>query len=388
MPYKFESGTIIVDANISHIINKSQIIFKQKNKKIPFEIQEGKSFPITDALNKNFDVSLDLVFEGGSFESSTIATKTFFKLINILPVLNLFLLILYSYILWNKYGKDPKGPFVTEYAPPKNVTPAFAKYILNRREPPNFYYFIITLISLVMKKYIKITEVKGQVFVTSLKGSDSSDLVEEDKIIYDSLFAYSPEIVLDNRNAVYIYNAISALFNRLETKREQFFTHNIWYTMIPNCLLLVSIGLPFAFSGAMRGFAIICFFIAVVVYACFLATIDNVAPQYQKLYCQIMGFKQYLEIAESGRIALSNPFDKERLFCDYLPYAYAFGIGKGLIKMFPAQFDWSLVASVNFIARDKTNIMLNDIMGFYSKKYLGMNPKFSIIDDILKGINR
>ena len=49
---------------------------------------------------------------------------------------------------------------------------------------------------------------------------------------------------------------------------------------------------------------------------------------------QIEGFKEYLKIGEGGRVAASNPTDAEKIFCDYLPYAYALGVEKKWISYF------------------------------------------------------
>ena len=97
----------------------------------------------------------------------------------------------------------------------------------------------------------------------------------------------------------------------------------------------------------MHDISLICFIIALIVFVIFLILIRNVSPEFVKLYSQIMGFKHYMEIAESGRARLSNVFDKERLFCDNLDYAYAFGLGHRVIDMFPARFDSKLVINID-----------------------------------------
>jgi len=62
--------------------------------------------------------------------------------------------------------------------------------------------------------------------------------------------------------------------------------------------------------------------------------IDNVTPAGQELLNKIKGFRRYMSVAEEHRVALSNPVDAERIFADYLPYAFAFKMENKWIKEF------------------------------------------------------
>ena len=52
----------------------------------------------------------------------------------------------------------------------------------------------------------------------------------------------------------------------------------------------------------------------------------------------IEGFKHYLEVGEKGRIEMSNPTDALRIFCDYLPYAFALGVESKWMRQFKRIF--------------------------------------------------
>ena len=60
----------------------------------------------------------------------------------------------------------------------------------------------------------------------------------------------------------------------------------------------------------------------------------------------IEGFREYLQIGEGGRIADSNPADKERIFCAYLPYAFALGVENKWISAFARELDSKTVEEV------------------------------------------
>ena len=343
LPYKFDDGSVTFKVEGYPTIKKSKIIFIHPDAVMPFDLEEGFKFPIFTAFEKKLNVTLDISFEKGFFQNTAIdetLLKGFLQpLFNLSPILIMIFMIFYCYFTWRKYGKDPTGPFVTEYNPPRGITPAFAKFLLNRKRALDFSHFIITLIHLSLNKYIEITSYKGDVCIKSLKDTNSNGLVEEDKIIYDSLFAYSPQIVLNKENSIYVSNAIRAMFQRILVKGEEYFTPNYWYAALPTALLVGSFFLLFAFRGKMLGLAAICFIVCLVAFSLFMMLIDNVSPRYRKVYCQLMGFKQYMKIAEEGRVHFSDPLDEQRLFCDYLAYAYAFGMEERIITKIKYKFD-------------------------------------------------
>ena len=358
--YNFKQGTILFKVDGNHI-NKNTLI-KIDGK--PFHAEEGKELILTPYLDKN--ISVDLSFEKGFFDSYSFLFRYLRNFLNILPVLVMLFMLIYCYFIWSKYGKDPKGPFVTEYDPPREITPAFAKYILNRQEPIDFSYVTITLINLAMKGYIKISKYKGEICCTSLKGADYYDLTEEDKIIYENLFAYSPQLVLDNTSATYIQNAFKKMIDRMMVKGEDFFRANVYQMSIPLGILLLSFLVIFTSQNQFASYiAKFCFGVSLVSFGLLFRFIDNINPKYTKLYCRLMGFRQYMLIAEQGRVHFSNPFDKERLFCDYLPYAYAFGMEKRLIAKFKKEFDERIIrryeeylGSIDAIPQEQINSTL------------------------------
>ena len=348
LPYNPQSGTVTFKTIGNPTLKKGQIIFDNKKEQAAYDLEENFAFSINPVFKmKGVRVTLDLAFEEGFFESTstvnylfkTGASASLRGIAFIAPFGVMFAMVIYSFILWNKYGKDPKGPFVTEYEPPRGITPAFAKFLVKKKSFLDFSYFIITLIHLSLNKYIEITSYKGEVCIKSLKGQDSAGLEEEDKIIYENLFAYSPTIILNKTNKGYVSNAIKLLFHRIITKGENYFTPNYWYAAVPAALLMASFLLLLAFKGVMLVCAAACFLVCLITFLLFLMTIDNISPRYKKVYCKLMGFKQYMDIAEKGRVHFSDPLDEQRLFCDNLAYAYAFDMEQRIIRKIQYKFD-------------------------------------------------
>jgi uncharacterized membrane protein len=68
--------------------------------------------------------------------------------------------------------------------------------------------------------------------------------------------------------------------------------------------------------------------------AIYASIIDNLTPEGRLLLVKIKGFYRYMTIAEERRVAMSNPLEAEKIFADYLPYAFAFDMENKWMKEF------------------------------------------------------
>ncbi len=78
----------------------------------------------------------------------------------------------------------------------------------------------------------------------------------------------------------------------------------------------------------------IIFMVSAVIFMFYKATISNTTQQGKLLYLDTLAFETYMESAEKGRVALSNPQDNAKIFADFLPYAYALGLQSKWLKTF------------------------------------------------------
>ena len=301
--YKPDQATILFKVDGTHMTNGTFL----KIDDTALQIEEGEEVSLTPFIDKN--ISLDLSFEKGFFDTYSVVFHYLRNALKILPIFVMLFMIFYSFILWVKYGQDPKGPFVTQYNPPRSITATFAKYLLNKNMPFDYSYFVLTLITLSLRGFIEISEYQGEVCIKSLRGADSSGLYEEDKLIYERLFAYSPKIVFSAGNATYVVDAIQALYCKMENKKKKFFDHNSWYAVAPCTFLLISFLLVFPLEGTWQILAVICFTISLIAFIFFIILIRNISPELLEIYNEILGFKQYMDIAETGRAKFSNPFE-------------------------------------------------------------------------------
>ena len=68
--------------------------------------------------------------------------------------------------------------------------------------------------------------------------------------------------------------------------------------------------------------------------ALFAHLVNNLMLNGVILRDELAAFKKYMTVAERGRTALSDPMAAGKIFCDYLPYAYAFGMESKWFKKF------------------------------------------------------
>lgn len=162
----------------------------------------------------------------------------------------LLITLIYYFIVWNKYGRDPKGKtIIAQYEPPKALSPAEARYILRR-------YFddkclVADTISLAVKGYLTISnENDGYNLSITNKEYDSSLVLGSEKILLDSLFKTSDTIKIGGQSS-----SLVAKKNKLsrwltENYKKNYFTLNIKYLIIGLILSALSIATIASTEGA------------------------------------------------------------------------------------------------------------------------------------------
>lgn len=285
--------------------------------------------------------------------------------------------IAYLAISWLAVGRDPKDITVTEFVPPEGISPAFMRCLWRRGTDKKM--FAAALISLAMKDKIEIIEQESlfqKQAVLKLKDKNTEGLPKEEEHIIKSLFAHKTEFTISRAN----WNLLSLCINHIEQKlgsdkKEYVFSNSQYikpaaaglvlfqlffilagsdapvfiflnlhysifltvFTKFPrNAIIKIAAFIlinlfyaPFFFSiGQSAGTAasvaeglFLLSFWAMLVYT---NIIDNLTEKGRELFKHIRGFYRYMTIAEEHRVALSVPVDDEKIFADYLPYAFAF----------------------------------------------------------------
>ncbi|MDR1124218.1 MAG: DUF2207 domain-containing protein [Elusimicrobiota bacterium] len=301
----------------------------------------------------------------------------------ILLVMLFIIVLIYMYWAYNKVGRDPKDTIVTEFKPPKDISPAFMRYFLNRNFDTKI--FAVALASLAMKGAISIKSEKsfvsgGKTIIEKLQMNAPVEELspEEENIInfFGEKTTLGASISTEEKQM--LAKRIKEIEKEMKERNKQYRVKNNEYLILPlvifgiatvlcfwlnnlfgdrlgNAIFVVLafqifaifkqnisydkkslIGALFVYGGLfvflcrltvykLVGYANLVFFVYFMLIASYIFAllIDNVTEQGRRLTAHIKGFKRYMETAEKYRAELSDPTDAEKIFCDYLPYAFA-----------------------------------------------------------------
>jgi uncharacterized membrane protein YgcG len=258
---------------------------------------------------------------------------------NLLAVAIGFLLMLAYYVpVWRKYGRDPdEGVVITRYEPPKGFSPASLRYIRQ------MYYdnkvMTAAVVNLAVKGYLEIKSRGGSHWLI-MKTPDEPKpaMAPGEKELYVGLFKSQSKVELDDANHVVLGGARSAHRKSLiKDFKQHYFKTNIFLNVPP--LLIVVVALLIAINVG-RGFTLAVMVMTIVSFltlGVFANLMRRPTPRGRKLLDEMLGFKEFLEIAEKDELNLRNPPEKTpQLFEMMLPFALALGVDQQWSERFAA----------------------------------------------------
>ena len=256
----------------------------------------------------------------------------------LIAVVGFVLLLAYYIPVWRHFGKDPdEGVLVTRYEPPDGFSPASLRYI------QQMYYddkvMTAAIVNLAVKRYIRIDIQEGSDgFLGFGKEDEKYVLVKTDplgrpppmaageKELYEELFRGRDRIVLEQENHAELGEAKSAHRESLESDYDQHYFKVNGLLNVPAILLLI-VTAVLSLSQGPSVFSIITIVLMAVTTIVFAIIMRRPTLRGRKLLDEIIGFQDYLEIAEKHEMELRNPPEKTpQLFEKYLPYALALGV--------------------------------------------------------------
>ena len=261
----------------------------------------------------------------------------------LIAVIGLLLLLAYYIPVWRGHGKDPdEGVIVTRYDPPKDFSPASLRYIRQ------MYYddkvMTAAIVNLAVKGYLEIKK-KGDTH--SVKKLDSGtlrpSLAAGEKELYVALFKEDDVVTLKQFNHELLGNARSEHKKSLVADYNQkYFRTNGALNIPAIVIVLASTGLALK-AGNGPTFMVIASIVLMFLTMIFFAIImKRPTMRGRKLLDEMLGFKDYLEVAEKEELNLRNPPAKTpALFETYLPFALALGVDQQWSERFA-----SLLASI------------------------------------------
>ncbi len=248
---------------------------------------------------------------------------------NLLAALAGLLLVIAYYIpVWNKYGRDPaEGVIVTRYQPPKSFSPASLRYIRQ------MYYdnkvMTAAIVNLAVKGYLEIKK-KGKTH--SLRKLESATLKQPmapgEKELFDAIFAEDGVVTLKDFNHEVLGKAQSNHKSSLKDDyKNNYFKTNGLLNLPAIAIVLVSLLISVNIGNGPTVLVIATIVMSFLTMAFFAIIMKRPTIRGRKLLDEMLGFKDFLEIAEGEELNLRNPPQKTpELFEMMLPYALALGV--------------------------------------------------------------
>jgi len=247
---------------------------------------------------------------------------------------------IYLIPVWRRFGRDPEeGLIVTRYEPPDGFSPASLRFI------NKMYYdnkvMTAAVISLAVKGYLRIRDDDGvHRLVKTDPGQQPIALATGEKELYDALFEESSSIILKNENHARIRAARKAHRASLRSDyRGRYFRSNGFLSLPALALGIVSsiIALNVGIGASPATFAVIVMML--LTFALFAALMKRPTGLGRRVLDEMLGFQDYLEIAEKDELNLLNPPQKTpQLFEKFLPFALALGVEQHWAERFTAIF--------------------------------------------------
>ena len=248
-----------------------------------------------------------------------------------------FLLLLAYYIpVWLKHGKDPdEGVIVTRYEPPRGFSPASLRYIRQ------MYYddkvMTAAIVNLAVKGYLEISQDGDTHELRKLDAMRAHGaLAPGEKELYEELFAKQDVVILENTNHEVLGGARSAHRKSLVDDYKQHYFKTNGLLNIPAGIIVIGFTVLALKTGNGATLPVIATIVlSFVTMAFFAIVMKRPTLRGRKLLDEMMGFSDYLEIAEKDEMNLRNPPDKTpQLFEAMLPYALALGVEQAWSEKF------------------------------------------------------
>ena len=269
--------------------------------------------------------------------------------LNLLIALGGLVLMLAYYLpVWRRYGKDPDaGVLVTRYEPPEDFSPASLRYI------NQMYYddkvMTAAIVNLAVKGYLTIDVDDERSGLLGLFASEEKHklvraearagrppMATGEKELFDALFRDGDTVVLEQDNHELL--GLAKSLHQGSLAKDYNYKYFRWNGLLNVPAILIGIVSIVIALAVQRSVSVIIVGVLMLVIAVIFSIIMK-APTLRgrKVLDEMIGFKDYLEIAEKDELNLRNPPEKTpQLFESYLPFALALGVDQQWSEKFAA----------------------------------------------------
>ncbi len=244
-------------------------------------------------------------------------------------LIGLVLLLAYYIPVWRAEGKDPEeGVIVTRYEPPEGFSPASLRYI------SQMYYdnkvMTAGIVSLAVKGYLTIKESGSSHTLEKVAGKNASggDLATGEQALLDELFKKRDYILLQQSNHKILGAARSKhKASLVDDYKKTYFRTNGGLNIPAIIIVLVSTVIALNIGAGASAFVIAAIVVMFATMIFFAIIMKRPTLRGRALLDKMLGFKDYLEVAEKHELNLRNPPEKTpQLFEAFLPFALALDV--------------------------------------------------------------
>ncbi len=267
--------------------------------------------------------------------------------LNLLVALAGLVAVLVYYIpVWRSFGQDPDpGVVVTRYEPPEGFSPASLRYIRQ------MYYddkvMTAAVVNLAVKGYLRIDVEEGMDGILGIKltgdeytlvrtdpGADAAPLAPGERELYAGLFRDGDSVVLKNANHELLEAAKGAHRESLQADYRQHYFR--WNGLLNLPAILIAVVAAIIAVGIRPSLLVIAVIVVTLLtVASFAIIMKRPTMRGRRVLDAMLGFEDYLEVAEKDEMNLRNPPEKTpQLFEAYLPYALALGVDQEWAERF------------------------------------------------------
>lgn len=335
LPNAYKDSEVLVDAYTGAWGSSNKNVKIQKNGNL-IHLKLTRSLPLRAGMTAYLsfpvkDISITSTFLSDNFD--------------ILALLFILLGgIYYSYICWDRYGRDPKTKVVVPHYEAPHVSDT--NRLLNPLEVnaiKDFSYFSpnisALLVSLATKKVLEVERIedklKGDSYkVTKLENTDLN-LDPYELILCNTLFKSHATIYTSSTIVKKNFRKLSAKLSKMlkkNLKKKYLISNNkiriklSLYTILPASIIFVLSMMMF--PGA-RIFKWILYVSIILTYIIFFITIKKYTRSGMRVKEDVDGYLMYLKTAEEPILRKSDDTNYlEEVFEKHLPYAIALGVAK------------------------------------------------------------
>ncbi|MCH9693409.1 MAG: DUF2207 domain-containing protein [Gammaproteobacteria bacterium] len=246
----------------------------------------------------------------------------------LIAVVGLLLLLAYYIPVWRKFGKDPdEGVVMTRYIPPRDFSPASLRYIRQ------MYYddkvMTAAVVNLAVKGFLEISDNEDTHVLKKLDADGARpELAAGERELYEALFSEGSSVTLEDSNHALLGGARGAHKESLKDDyKQKYFRTNGAMNIPAVAIVLLSTVMALSAGNGPTALVIATVVMMFVTMIFFAIVMKRPTMRGRQVLDEMLGFKDYLEIAEKEELNLRNPPDKTpQLFEAYLPFALALGV--------------------------------------------------------------